>query len=40
MKKTKENQKSSPDLYEDMIRLDKLDAYEAQIKSNFFLKRK
>ncbi len=36
MRKTK---KSKPEPYEDMLRLDKLDAYEAQIKSNIFLKK-
>ena len=39
MKKTKKNQQSSPDPYEDMIRLDQLDPYEALIKSNNFLKK-
>ena len=37
MRKTKKDQKSNPDPYEDMIRLEKLDPYEAQIKSNIFL---
>ena len=40
MRKTKENYKSNPDPYEDMIRLEKLDPYEAQIKSNVFFKKK
>ena len=38
MKKTKKNHQSSPDPYEDMIRLNKLDAYEGLIKSNNFPK--
>ncbi len=38
MRKTKKNQKSDPDPYEDMIRSEKLDPYEALIKSNVFLK--
>ena len=38
MSNTKKNHKTSPDPYEDMIRLEKLDAYEAIIKSNVFLK--
>ncbi len=36
MRKTK---KSSPEPYEDILRLEKLDPNEAQIKSNFFLKK-
>ncbi len=39
MKKTKNNHKICPDPYEDMIRLNKLDPYEAQIKSNIFLEK-
>ena len=35
MRKTK---KSNPDPYEDMLRIEKLDSYESQIKSNFSLK--
>ena len=36
MKKTKRHEKINPyDPYEDFVKLDKLDAYEAQIKSNF-----
>ena len=38
MRKTKKINKVSPDPYEDMIRSEKLDPYEAQIKSNIFLK--
>ena len=39
MRKTKKNHQSSPDPYEDMIRLEQLDPYEALIKSNKFLKK-
>ena len=38
MRKTKKNHQSSPDPYEDMIRLKNLDPYEGLIKSNNFLK--
>ena len=38
MRKTKKNLQDSPDPYEDMIRLNKLDPYEGLIKSNNFLK--
>ena len=38
MRKTKENHKSNPDPYEDIIRLEQLDPYEALIKSEKFLK--
>ena len=38
MRKTKKNLQGSPDPYEDMIRLNKLDPYEGLIKSNNFLK--
>ena len=38
MRKTKKNLQSSPDPYEDMIRLNKLDPYEGLIKSNNLLK--
>ena len=34
MRKTKKNYQSSPDPYEDMIRLMKLDPYEGLIKLN------
>ena len=34
MRKTKKNHKNTPDPYEDLIRLEKLDPYEALIKSN------
>ena len=40
MRKTKKNHESSPDPYEDMIRLEQLDPYEALIKSKNFLKKK
>ncbi len=40
MKKTKKNQNSSPpDPYEDMIRIDELDPYEALIKPSNLLKK-
>ena len=40
MKKTKRHEKINPyDPYEDFVKLEKLDAYEAQIKSNFLLKK-
>ena len=39
MRKTKKNHQSSPDPYEDMIRLEQLDPYEALIKSNNFIKK-
>ena len=32
MRKTKINKQNNPDPYEDFVRLEKLDAYEAQIK--------
>ena len=38
MRKTKKQDKNSPDPYEDMIRLEQLDPYEALIKSRKFLK--
>ena len=38
MRKTKQNYQSSPDPYEFIIRLNKLDPYEGIIKSNDFLK--
>ena len=38
MKKTKKNNQSIPDPYEDLIRLKKLDPYEGLIQSNNFLK--
>ena len=37
MRKTKKNYKSNPDPYEDIIRLEQLDPYEALIKSNKLL---
>ena len=40
MKKTKRHEKINPyDPYEDFVKLEKLDAYEAQIKSNLLLKK-
>ena len=40
MKKTKRCAKINPcDPYEDFVKLEKLDAYEAQIKSNLILKK-
>jgi hypothetical protein len=38
MRKTMKKHQSSPDPYEDMIRLKKLDPYEGLIKSNIFQK--
>ena len=38
MRKTKKKFESKPDPYEDMIRSEQLDPYEALIKSNIFLK--
>ena len=38
MRKTKINKQNIPDPYEDFVRLEKLDAYEAQIKLNVLLK--
>ena len=40
MRKTKKNHKTSPEPYEDVIRLEELDPYESLIKSNDFLKKK
>ncbi len=34
MKKTKRNNESNPDPYEDIVRLHKLDPYETLIKTN------
>ena len=39
MPKTKSNKQNNLDPYEDLVRQEKLDAYEAQIKSNLFLKK-
>ena len=39
MRKTKKNHKSNPDPYEDMIRSEHLDPYEALIKLNYCLKK-
>ena len=39
MRRTKKNLQSSPDPYEDMIRLEQLDPYEALIKTKNFLKK-
>ena len=38
MRKTKRSNKNNPEPYEDMLRLEKLDPYEAQIKSKNFSK--
>ena len=38
MRRTKKNLQNSPDPYEDMVKLEKLDPYESLIKSNFLLK--
>tara|TARA_B100000214_G_scaffold6247_1_gene4578 strand:- start:283 stop:420 length:138 start_codon:yes stop_codon:yes gene_type:complete len=40
MSKTKKIPKGSPEPYEDLIRLEELDPYEAQIKSTVFIKKK
>lgn len=34
MRKSKKTNQSNPEPYEDMLRLQKLDPYESQIKSN------
>ena len=39
MRKTKKNYKSNPDPYEDMIRSEQLDPYEALIKLKYCLKK-
>ena len=40
MKKTKRHENIDPsDPYEDFVKLEKLDAYEAQIKSNLLFKK-
>tara|TARA_B100000902_G_C26848552_1_gene686989 strand:+ start:310 stop:456 length:147 start_codon:yes stop_codon:yes gene_type:complete len=39
MTKTKSNKQNNLDPYEDLVRKEKLDAYEAQIKSNLCLKK-
>ena len=39
MKNSKINNETSPDPYEDIIRLEKLDPYEALIKLNFVPKK-
>ena len=39
MTKTKSKKQNNLDPYEDFVRQEKLDAYEAQIKSNLFLKK-
>ena len=38
MKNTRRNNKSNPDPYEDIVRLEKLDPYESLIKSKLLLK--
>ncbi len=40
MKKHKKNDKDYPDPYEDIVRLEKLDAYETSIKSLFSNKKR
>ena len=40
MKRTNRNKKSNPDPYEDVVRLEALDPYEALIKSHVLLKQK
>ena len=37
MRKSKKNKNNNLDLYEDMIKLEKLDPYEGQIKANLIL---
>ena len=39
MRKTNKNKQSSPEPYEDIIRLEQLDPYEALIKSNNILRK-
>ena len=39
MRKTKKNYQTNPDPYEDIIRLEKLDPYEALIKLNNYIKK-
>ena len=39
MKKSKKNNQSNPDPYEDIVRLEKLDPYEALLKSTVFHKK-
>jgi len=39
MRKSKKNKNTNPDPYEDMIKLEKLDPYEGQIKANFILRK-
>ncbi len=38
MKKSKRNNQSNPDPYEDVVRFEKLDAYESLIKLDLFFK--
>ena len=40
MKKTKKNENTNYDPYENQLRLDSLDPYEGLIRSNIFIKRK
>ncbi len=40
MRKTNKNCEKNPDPYEDIVRLEKLDAYEALIKYNLINKKK
>ena len=37
MRKTKRSNKNNPEPYEDMLRIENLDPYEAQIKSKLLL---
>jgi len=39
MRKTKKHHEKSPDPYEDMVRLERLDPYESLIKSKISLKK-
>ncbi len=40
MRKNQKDQKSDPEPYEDMLRLEKLDPYENQLQSKLILKQK
>jgi hypothetical protein len=40
MKETKKNYQTNPDPYEDIVKLEELDPYEALIKSTNLLKKK
>ena len=39
MKKSKTNEQINPDPYEDLVRLENLDAYESLIKFNSFIEK-